>query len=84
MTREEFEKWYKENNLNLMCEEKSILEEAWQHQQKKIDELFTLLLESKQTICQLCVRLNPQHENCTYCDDMRDILKALDKKEGKQ
>ena len=34
------------------------------------------------TICELCKRLNPQHEHCTSCEDRASRLKALLKAEG--
>lgn len=46
-------------------------------------ELLEELKDALRHICYLCKRLNPQHENCTSCDDMgirRQILaKAGDK-----
>ena len=33
-------------------------------------EMYDALEEDADTICVLCKRLNPQHENCTSCVDM--------------
>ena len=42
------------------------------------------LKDALQEICRLCVRLNPQHENCKSCEDMTERRKALAKAEGKK
>lgn len=45
--------------------------------------LAELLEDSNVTICKLCKRLNPQHENCTGCSDLKTRIAALAKiKEG--
>ncbi len=41
------------------------------------DALVEALEVAEREICQLCKRLNPQHENCTSCDGMDDIKQAL-------
>jgi recombinational DNA repair protein RecR len=38
--------------------------------ESKTKELVDILVEHHITICQLCVRLNPQHEDCYSCGDM--------------
>lgn len=46
-------------------------------------DLYEELLDADQAICGLCKLLNPQHENCTSCEDRNSRLKALAKAEGK-
>jgi len=46
-------------------------------------ELLSELKEADEEICHLCKRLNPQHKNCTICDDRQDRLKTIAKAEGK-
>lgn len=41
--------------------------------------LAELLEDSNVTICKLCKRLNPQHENCTGCSDLKTRIAALAK-----
>jgi chromosome segregation ATPase len=41
--------------------------------------LAELLEDSNVTICKLCKRLNPQHENCTGCSDLKTRNDALAK-----
>ena len=52
-SREEFEKWYVEENLNLMAEEKDVVIEAWNYQQKKIDALEATLKKQNESIATL-------------------------------
>jgi ribosomal protein L40E len=44
--------------------------------------LYEALKEADATICELCVRLNPWHENCTSCEEREIRLKAIAKAEG--
>ena len=37
------------------------------------DEAISELIEAHHTICNLCVRLNPQHKNCIFCDDVSSM-----------
>ena len=46
-------------------------------------KLYVELVEADETICQLCKRLNPQHENCTSCEEREYRLKAIAEAEGK-
>lgn len=46
-------------------------------------DLHKELLEADEVICELCKRLNPQHEDCTSCQDRENRLKVLAKAEGK-
>lgn len=45
-------------------------------------ELVEALKESLELTCSLCVRLNPQHKDCNWCNDTNDIREALKKAEG--
>lgn len=45
-------------------------------------DLYEELKDALQEICRLCVRLNPQHENCTSCEDMEQRRKAIAKADG--
>ena len=45
-------------------------------------ELYDELVEADDTICTLCKRLNPQHEDCTSCQDREARLKAMRKAGG--
>ncbi len=45
--------------------------------------VYEALKEADILICELCVRLNPQHENCTSCDERTERLKAIAKAEGR-
>jgi ribosomal protein L40E len=44
--------------------------------------LYEALKEANITICNLCKRLNPQHENCTSCSDRELRLAAINKADG--
>lgn len=46
-------------------------------------KLYVELGEADEVICQLCKRLNPQHENCTSCEEREYRLKAIANAEGK-
>ena len=46
-------------------------------------DLYMELVTADRTICELCVRLNLQHENCTSCADRESRQQALAKAEGK-
>ena len=54
--------------------------------EKRLDEnkyeLYEELLEADAVICELCIRLNPQHANCEWCDDREPRLKLIAKIEG--
>ena len=41
------------------------------------------LKDALREICRMCVRLNPQHENCTSCEEMERSRLPLLKAEGK-
>ncbi|HUW46160.1 MAG TPA: hypothetical protein VMW50_10255 [Dehalococcoidia bacterium] len=45
-------------------------------------DLYDELVEADETICQLCKRLNPQHENCTSCGERENRRKAIAKTES--
>jgi len=45
-------------------------------------ELLTELEAADEEICNLCVRLNPRHKNCTSCDERDARLKAITKARG--
>lgn len=44
---------------------------------KKIEQLKELLGDCLHDLCQLCVRLNPQHEDCEQCDDTDYFREAI-------
>ena len=46
-------------------------------------DLYKGLKDALREICRLCVRLNPQHENCMSCEEMERSRKPLLKAEGK-
>ncbi len=46
-------------------------------------KLYVELVEADEVICGLCKRLNPQHENCTSCEEREYRLKAIALAEGK-
>lgn len=43
------------------------------------DFLLEACKEMSETICRLCKRLNPQHENCTSCEEMEGYKQAITK-----
>ena len=45
-------------------------------------DLYSELVEADDTICDLCKRLNPTHEDCTSCQDREARLKAIRKAAG--
>ena len=45
-------------------------------------DLYSELVGADDTICNLCKRLNPQHEDCTSCQDREARLKAIRKAAG--
>ena len=48
-----------------------------------LDGLYEGLEDALREICRMCVRLNPQHENCTSCEEMERSRLPLSKAEGK-
>lgn len=46
-------------------------------------KLYEELVKADETICELCKRLNPQHKDCTSCEDREGRLKAIAKVEVK-
>lgn len=74
--REEFEKWYKEEGLDL-CEnvEKYFVEKAWQHQQKIIDELKANNFAMSAMVCKHPDKRSLD-ENYDSIKDYCDMLKA--------
>lgn len=41
------------------------------------NESIENLHDSCELICKLCVRLNPQHENCNHCDELDELRKPI-------
>ena len=41
---------------------------------KKLEDTLSICMKD---ICRLCIRLNPQHKDCTQCDDMDDLKAVL-------
>ena len=46
-------------------------------------ELYEGLKDALKEICRMCVKLNPQHKNCTSCEEMERSRLPLAKAEGK-
>jgi hypothetical protein len=46
-------------------------------------DCYEQLKEADAVICDLCKCLNPQHVNCTSCEERKIRLKAIAKAEGK-
>ena len=44
-----------------------------------LDDLYEGLEDALREICRMCVRLNPQHENCTSCEEMERSRLPLSK-----
>ena len=61
-----------EGITNRLLIEKGLLENL-------VKELSYKMKEDDITICNLCKRLNPQHEDCTSCDDRKGRLDLLEK-----
>ena len=40
------------------------------------------LEEANDVICRLCIRLNPQHKDCTSCNDIEDTREPIEKAYG--
>ena len=47
------------------------------------NELFENTFDLCEEFCQMCIRLNPQHENCPSCDDLEYWRKPLVDMTGK-
>ena len=48
-------------------------------------EMLDALIESRNLVCRLCIRLNPQHKNCTSCDEVESGFdKIIEKATGQK
>ena len=47
-------------------------------------ELLEELKDALNHICYLCKIINPQHQNCTSCEDMEIRREAINKAEGEE
>ena len=45
-------------------------------------DMYEELVKADESICWLCKRLNPQHKDCTSCEERESRLKAIAKAEG--
>jgi hypothetical protein len=45
-------------------------------------ELYKELIAADKEICWMCKQLNPQHKDCTMCDDRKDRLAVIAKATG--
>lgn len=45
-------------------------------------ELYETGQQLLEVMCELCIRLNPQHANCQSCDEIEEYRKAFAKAEG--
>lgn len=63
-------------NLNI-CPETEVRQLEQEHQ-----EAIEVLDEACTMICKLCVRLNPQHKDCTSCDDLDYLREPILKAKG--
>ena len=50
---------------------------------ESISDLYEGLKDALREICRMCVRLNPQHENCTSCEEMERSRLPLAKADNK-
>ena len=51
--------------------------------EKQQNELFENTFDLCEEFCQMCIRLNPQHENCKSCDDLEYWRKPIVDMTGK-
>lgn len=47
------------------------------------NKMLEALIDSCEIICNLCIRLNPQHKNCNSCDELDDLRKPIETATGK-
>ncbi len=46
------------------------------------NDAFENLYEACEVVCELCVRLNPNHKDCRHCDELDDLRKPITDKAG--
>ena len=46
-------------------------------EKEKKEDLRVLLSDCLYDLCQLCIRLNPQHKDCKQCNDTDDYRDAI-------
>ena len=45
-------------------------------------EMLKCLIDADKLICDLCVRLNPHHKECNFCDEREYRIKIIEKATG--
>lgn len=45
-------------------------------------DIYEALKECMESLCSCCKRLNPQHKNCTSCEEIERYKSALNKADG--
>ena len=60
-----------------VCKTSEVRQLEQEHQ-----EAIEVLDEACTMICELCVRLNPQHKDCTSCDDLDYLREPILKAKG--
>jgi hypothetical protein len=65
------------DEIEIMEEEVEIWKEEIKNLRLNNKQLYDALEEADITICALCKRLNPQHEECTMCVDREYITEVL-------
>ena len=58
-------------------------EESVKNLKDSTDELYVELCDTDEQICSMCKRLNPQHRDCTTCEERESRLAAIAKAEGR-
>ena len=64
-------------SLGDWCKKSEVRQLKQEHQ-----EAIEVLDEACTMICKLCVRLNPQHKDCTSCDDLDYLREPILKAKG--
>ena len=87
-TKGEWQKWSSPSGGHIWCGDKHIADTdgedaiANAHLIASAPDCYEGLVEADRIICELCKRLNPQHEGCVWCEDRVERLKAIVKAEG--
>ncbi len=70
-----------DNQLIAVCYGKNTVANA--HLLSAAPEMYETGRELLKVMCELCIRLNPQHENCQSCEEIEGYRRAFAKAEGK-